>query len=377
MGEWDAYVDNSPAYYDTGGFFHGDVRIIEKRSRIFASVNGDLRYVNNSRIPHENRDGALLLIPSDKNSGLKVIQELGYKLNTIRWDAFNRLLDELAKPRYRVLTLRNVPTLTPDPNRVTVFIRHDVDRSLFGAHAMAWQEHLRELPATYFINLAAALYGLTAEKAQYCRRPGAVEDIIHLQSLGHEIGYHTDILIMALMYDIPMRPWLDQEIGHLKEAGVRITSQAEHGSKYCSKIKAHNCYSYTDFRKNGSMQKLYKDYPNGFDGVVEYIRNGRKLAFPIPGIYLKDAGFTVSSYVITKQLPFTPKECDCFSDTSIKSSSTAKELDDLFLNRIRAVQPGAVVQMLLHPCRWTTDDPACSLSIISPVTHQEAMASQP
>ncbi len=356
LGDWEGYVF---AYYDKGALCAGAVRIASCRAdRVRADIDWSVSYATADGIRTECAGSALRLEPATQAKGQAVLAGLGLRVDTQRWQALGLFLDELRSPRYRLALYREAPTLAPDPERVTVFVRHDMDRTMYGAHAIARAEREHGVRSTWFINMASSIYALTAPEGRYVRRTGAVADLLAIQAHGQEIGYHTDILMMALFFDTPFKAWLDVELGRLRRAGIRLDSQAENGSPYARTTNSYNGYSWKDFRRGGDMEKAIKDRTNGFDGVVTYERDGRPCRYEIPDVSLRDAGLSVSAYRVREQLPFNVADWAYISDGELETGSTPADL----LARLRALPPGAVAAILLHPVHWTTIDPAFDLT---------------
>jgi hypothetical protein len=78
---------------------------------------------------------------------------------------------------------------TVDRRSPVVILRHDVDKDLQAAVAMAELEHSAGVRASYFFLLRSPLYGLLEPAGQ-----SAVRRILHL---GHQVGLHCDERRMA------------------------------------------------------------------------------------------------------------------------------------------------------------------------------------
>ena len=128
------------------------------------------------------------------------------------YEAYERLLDRLADPtRFEVVPLREFVS-TPSTSRTVVALRHDVDDRLGSAVEMARREHDRGLRATYFVLHTAA----------YWHRDDLVETLLQLQSWGHEIGWHNDLVTLECVHGGDARAFLAEELARLRDAGVTI-----------------------------------------------------------------------------------------------------------------------------------------------------------
>jgi len=98
-------------------------------------------------------------------------------------DKYRELCLTLQANGYTPLTVRDYlnSTSADSPNRETktVIIRHDVDRKIMNALRMAKLEHEMGIHATYYF------------RYPYTFKPDIIREI---QELGHEIGYHYEVL---------------------------------------------------------------------------------------------------------------------------------------------------------------------------------------
>jgi hypothetical protein len=129
---------------------------------------------------------------------------------------YGRLCRALSETGYAGLGLADFLSLTPAqlPERF-VLLRHDVESSPARARAMGEIEHRNGLRATYFFRTKRGVFDPAAIGA--------------LQRLGHEIGYHYEVLVQARGHTQRALELFGRELARLREhASVRVASM--HGS---------------------------------------------------------------------------------------------------------------------------------------------------
>jgi hypothetical protein len=143
------------------------------------------------------------------------------------YSEYDRFLDRL-KAR-EVVPLREFAQ-----GRGDLALRHDVDSRLESALEVARSEHERGLPATYFV----------LHTAPYWQRPDLLERLRELQSLGHEIGFHNDLVTLERLHGVDIEAYARRELARLREGGIEIVGAAAHGSPWCQRLGFHNNYAF-------------------------------------------------------------------------------------------------------------------------------------
>ena len=111
-------------------------------------------------------------------------------------------------------------------------LRHDVDSLLDHALAFARLEHERGLRATYFV----------LHTAPYWPGDELVPSLRELQALGHEIGFHNDLVTAQRVLGLDARATLEAALTRLREGGIEVVGAAAHGSPWCHRLGFHNNY---------------------------------------------------------------------------------------------------------------------------------------
>ena len=113
-----------------------------------------------------------------------------------------------------------------------VALRHDVDSRLDSALRLARLEHDRGLRATYFV----------LHTAPYWHDDDLVPQVRSLQELGHEVGFHNDLVTVERVHGGDARAALEEALARLRGGGIEVTGAAAHGSPWCHRLGYHNNY---------------------------------------------------------------------------------------------------------------------------------------
>jgi hypothetical protein len=187
-------------------------------------------------------------------------------------------------------------------------LRHDVDSRLDSALRLARLEHDRGLRATYFV----------LHTAPYWSDDDLVPHVRSLQDLGHEIGFHNDLVTIERVHGGDARAALEDALARLREAGIEVTGSAAHGSPWCHRLGYHNNYVYTGW-----------DEPQpGFPS-----RDVREKLDPA------EFGLEYEAYHVPHDV--------YFSDSSFVDGRRAHPAD-------LEMQPEQRTIVLVHPCHWDT-----------------------
>lgn len=205
----------------------------------------------------------------------------------------------------RVVPLRELRTAPRD--RPVLGLRHDVDERLDNALRLAALEHERGLRATYFVLHTAA----------YWRSPTLLEDLRRLQELGHEVGWHNDLVSLELVDGVDPVEYLRRELGRLRSAGIDVVGTAAHGSIWCAILGFDNNAFFTDFPE------------------------AERPARPIHTASLAEMGLEYEAYDLA--------EDHYFSDARFDEQGRRWHPD---LLDPRLVARGETAIVLVHPCHW-------------------------
>ena len=184
-------------------------------------------------------------------------------------------------------------------------LRHDVDGRFESALELARREHARGLRATYFV----------LHTAPYWDREDLVERLRELQALGHEVGWHNDLVTLALVHGVDPGPYLRGELERLRGGGIDVVGVAAHGSPWCHRLGFHNDYAFAD------LPQPRPGFPRRFDPIGT----------------LADFGFAYDAYSLGEDA--------YFSDSRFERGRRAHPADF-------QLEPGKRTIVLTHPCHW-------------------------
>jgi hypothetical protein len=185
-------------------------------------------------------------------------------------------------------------------------LRHDVDSRLDSAARLARLEHERGLRATYFV----------LHTAPYWDGVDLVHRLRHLQELGHEVGFHNDLVTAWRVGGVDPREVLEKALARLRGGGIEVVGAAAHGSPWCHRLGFHNNYVFA-----------------GWDE-------------PQPGFPSRDVPEKLdpAEFGLEYEAYHVPHDA-YFSDSSFADGRRAHPADlDL--------RPGQRTIVLVHPCHW-------------------------
>jgi len=146
---------------------------------------------------------------------------------------YAEFLDRLAGTRFEVVPLREFrDRAVVERERVLVGLRHDVDDRLDSALELARLERERGLRATYFVLHSARYY--TGSKL--------LPALHALRELGHEVGFHYDLVTLQVVHGVEPRAYLAHELARLRATGIDVVGAAAHGSYWGHRLGYKNEY---------------------------------------------------------------------------------------------------------------------------------------
>ena len=234
-------------------------------------------------------------------------------------DDYVTVLEELKDTsRYKVVTTGEFAG-TQAPDKVLVFLRHDVDGDPQTALRMAQEEHKRGLRGSYFFRPTSAYYG-RREAHRIVRYAGMDEHYRKIQALGAEIGVHTDLLHMKITMDIDPLAFQKEELKYWRDNGFPVVGSVSNGDGLLRKLGVNNMWIFSEFGKKGFIDYKGKRYTYGDHSIA-------------------DLGFDYEAYRLT--------QTKHISDIGPKYKNGAD-----FVAAFRQFKPGDRVSFLSHPLWW-------------------------
>ncbi|NMA20916.1 MAG: hypothetical protein GX927_10100 [Lentisphaerae bacterium] len=259
--------------------------------------------------------------PDFETHSEQLVKRLKRHQSKNRYSDYQALLQELSdKHRYRVLRGRDFAGSAPDPDKITVYLRHDIDMDPFTALRMARDEKRAGLFGSYYVLHSAGYYG-KVEKGRVVRYSCMDRVYQELYSMGHEVGIHQDLMTLMVYHDIDPLPFQRKELAYYQSIGIPISGTASHGG-IVNRLGLNNTFIFSEFKKKGTYE---------FEGRTCQYGN----------LSLADFGFEYEGYL--------PKTQARLSDIS---NYPGKELPA----KLRTCKKGDMVSLLIHPLHWKDDD---------------------
>ena len=208
------------------------------------------------------------------------------------------------------------------------FLRHDVDVDFAVSLEMAKIEKSMQICSTYYM----------LHTTSYYEKDCFLEECNRIQDMGHEIGFHNDI-VEACVFNSEgsYKDILERELKFLKEGGLRIYGTSSHGS-------GKNFVNYQIFKECQRPHLL---------GHLEG-------APPLYTLSLKDYGLYEVNFLPVRQDCFVTDSrgkwrCLDIGQDEWSPQFLQKEIiEDIerFIEELAARDDVKNFQLLTHPCHW-------------------------
>jgi hypothetical protein len=140
---------------------------------------------------------------------------------------------------------------TISQDKVVLSLRYDMDENIDAALKFAYREKKFGIHSTYFVLHTAEYYGKTT-RGSFIRNDNVVDFLKKMQdSFEEEIGFHNDLVTLQVVYGIPSREFLRDELDFLRNNGINIVGTTYHGSQFCYIYKYYNAYFWKEYPDNG------------------------------------------------------------------------------------------------------------------------------
>ena len=243
------------------------------------------------------------------------------------YEEYEAFLRRLADPRFLVVPLRELASTEPG-DRIVIGLRHDVDERLDNAVRLARLEQRHGVRSSWFVLHTAGYYGVT-RRGEARHDPAILASLAELQRLGHEVGFHHDLVTLQCVYGVPPVDYLAGELAWLRENGIDVVGCAAHGSYWCHALGFNNNYAFA------GLDEPIPGFPN-----VEVV-DGPLGSCRIEKTTLGEHGLRYEA----NHLPLDAYNSDSYHD----AAGNRWHPSDLDLD---ALAPGERAVVLLHPCHW-------------------------
>jgi hypothetical protein len=115
--------------------------------------------------------------------------------------------------KYKIVTCRDFQNYH-NASEVVITLKHDIDSNIDRSVKMAILESDLKIQSTYFVLHTASYYKNCIEKLKF------------IQALGHEIGFHNDLMSIAHPEE-----YLINELKILRGYGLKMIGTSAHGNK--------------------------------------------------------------------------------------------------------------------------------------------------
>ncbi|MEI6765191.1 MAG: hypothetical protein WCM76_06080 [Bacteroidota bacterium] len=197
--------------------------------------------------------GTVLIIISLES--LKTIQS-DSGLTYERYEAFLHIISDTS--RFVVVPLKQLNS-TYAPGKVVIAIKHDVDADLERALYMATLEYAHHIRGSYYI-LHTSDYYLENADNKIVHNEAIVPVLQRIQSYGHEIGWHNDLVTLDVIYKQDAVEFLRSELTWLRSHGIHIVGTSAHGSIFSPKYGYNNYYFWNECKTRTTPDRPNNDF---------------------------------------------------------------------------------------------------------------------
>lgn len=242
--------------------------------------------------------------------------------NLITYDKF---LDYLSSSDHFLIVPMKDFKNTTSVDKVVISLRHDMDDNINAAVKFAYREHKYGIHASYYVLHTAKYYGQKIG-SEFIRNDNVIFYLKKIQdTFSQEIGIHNDLVTLQIVYEIPPKEYLRNELIYLRGNGINIWGTTYHGSPY----------TYTYKYSNSSF---WEEYP--LDTVnSEFIKKGNK-TIQIERDSLENYNFTYEGGLLETDYFFTD------------SNTINGERWNMNMVNLDTIKPGKKVIILIHPQHW-------------------------
>lgn len=254
------------------------------------------------------------------------------------------LLDPVGLERVRMTEAR----AAKDAGRPCFYIRHDVDWDLMRALDIAEVERRHGYRSTYFL-LTPGSYGEkrnyygTLEKGRIRHDPRLVDHCRRLNDLGHDIGFHNDLVSLSLVTGRPPADLLQDEVEFFAKHGIEVAGTAAHGNPLARELGYNNMEVFEEGRRKD--REMGRTITHRGNSVV------------LHGLKLADFGFQYEAYKLPRDSRIS--ESGGRWAGRVAGARVQDRMPEFDLDVLREICASAspangvkAHSILTHPCHW-------------------------
>lgn len=235
------------------------------------------------------------------------------------------------------------------------YIRHDVDRDIERALDIAEVEAARGYTATYFMLTPGSYdqqrnyYG-TLEDGRIIHDPTLVDKCHRLIALGHDIGFHNDLVSLSLRTGRSPAQLLEGEVEFFAEHDIPLRGTAAHGNPLARQLQYSNRELFVGQIRVGRTPGREINY------------EGRCVR--LHSLPLQDYGFDYEAYTLPRDSRLSDsggRWAGLVAGQRPPQKWLEGEFDiqefRAFVSRGCAAQGVKAMSLLTHPCHWDVPCP--------------------
>lgn len=247
-------------------------------------------------------------------------------------EQYSELLNKLSEDS-EVMTLKTYTSQGHPGEKNVLLIRHDIDHDIENAVKIAKWEASEGIKSTYCVLHTAWYYG-EYKHGQYIHSRLLEESALEIQSLGHEINLHNNLVTLRLLEGAEPNSTLASELSYFREIGVQIDGTSTHGDKLCRSLSYRNFELFSE-----SIGTRF-----GGPRTVENPETGHSLELGLSSY--RDFGLSYEAYDVTRDLYVTD------SGGNLRERLNAEGRREFG----RSDGMGKVTGLLTHPIWWKNFD---------------------
>ena len=212
-------------------------------------------------------------------------------------------------------------------------LRHDVDLDIYAALKIGKIEYSLGIQSTYFMLHDAKYYG----------DKDFIKNCLKLQDMGHEIGFHNNLLAAAIKTKYNIKDAFEKEINYLRNNNLNICGTAAHGDPSCRGDHGR------DKKDTFTNYEIFKECSPPYRERKEIFKDIKLHCLNLSDYGLYEAYFLPRDYYITdcrgtwRSVRGNSDEWDPeFRPNSPKFEDILPFLKEISINKV-------IVQVLLHP----------------------------